>query len=108
MWDLQLIFFLQKTKIPTQLKHTMQRFQIPSRREAHDCLCVWDNSFFETTEYHYPVVALSTIVLAGDLTIFGIVLEVDLGNSGIVLAGSLDLNSWLFYYWQTDQVGNNA
>ena len=39
---------------------------------------------------------LSTIVLAGDL-----------GNLGIVLAGNLDLNSCLFYYWQTDQVGNN-
>ena len=50
---------------------------------------------------------LSTIVLAGDLAIVGIVLEGDLGNLGIVLAGNLDLNSCLFYYWQTDQVGNN-
>ena len=46
-------------------------------------------------------------MLAGDLAILGIVLEGDLGNLGIVLAGSLDLNSCLFYYWQTDQVGNN-
>ena len=47
-------------------------------------------------------------MLAGDLAILGIVLEGDLGNLGIVLAGNLDLNSCLFYYCQTDQVGNNV
>ena len=41
------------------------------------------------------------------LDYFGIVLEGDLANLGIVLAGNLDLNSCLFYYWQTDQAGNN-
>ena len=64
--------------------------------------------------YHYQVVQrgglslwLSTIVLAGDLTNLVIVLGGDLGNLGIVLASNLNLNSCLFYYWQTVQVGNN-
>ena len=45
-------------------------------------------------------VCLSTIVLAGDL-------GGGLGFLAIVLEGDLDLNSCLFYYWQTNQVGNN-
>ena len=56
----------------------------------------------------YQVVALLVdYCVSRRLDYFGIVLEGDLGNLGIVLAGSLDLNSCLFYYWQTDQVGNN-
>ena len=46
------------------------------------------------TEYHYQVVALVVDhCVSRRLGYFGIILEVDLGNLGIVLAGNLDLNS---------------
>ena len=44
------------------------------------------------------VVALVVYCVSRQLDYFGIVLEGDLGNLGIVLAGNLDLNSCLFYY----------
>ena len=47
----------------------------------------------------YQVVALVVdYCVSRRLDYFGIVLEGDLGNLGIVLAGNLDLNSCLFYY----------
>ena len=47
------------------------------------------------------------IVLEDDFDLLAIVLEGDLGFLAIVLEGDLDLNSCFFYYWQTDERGNN-
>ena len=47
------------------------------------------------------------IVLEDDFDLLAIVLEGDLGFLAIVLEGDLDLNSCFFYYWQTDEGGNN-